>query len=76
MSATLRDALVQAAHLIADAIESEREAAPRARAKRALPKPAKRARLRAVYLPANRQLSDIERERARQAAKKAGIPIA
>ena len=73
MSATLRQALVQAAHLIADAIEAERIEPARPTVK-----PAKRAArkvARAPYVPANRQLSEIDRARARQLAKKAGIPI-
>jgi hypothetical protein len=75
VSATLRDALVQAAHLIADAIEAERNEPVRPTVKRAPPKPAPRKVARAPYVPANRHMSELERARARQAAKKAGIPV-
>lgn len=72
MGARLREALVQAAHLIADAIEAEREAC------KSMPKkaPAKtRRRGRTQRQPTGRPMSELDVERARQAARRAGIPI-
>jgi hypothetical protein len=75
MGAKLRDALVQAAHLIADAIESEREGGPGL--PRAKPLPVPKVRRKAVRKPfvPERKLSEIEIERARQRARRLGIPV-
>jgi hypothetical protein len=72
MGAKLRDALVQAAHLIADAIEAE--GMPHAKTLPAV-KPRPRRKRRAPSAPTGRVLSDIDRARARQIAKRAGLPI-
>ena len=74
MSAKLRAALVQAAHLIADAMEAEAVEAERPKVK-PLPKSAPRRAARAPYVPPNRELTELDRARARQVAKKAGIPL-
>ena len=71
MGAKLRDALVQAAHLIADAIEAEREGAPEPKRK-----PMKtRRRCRSPRQPTGRPMSELDVARAREAARRAGIPI-
>jgi len=67
----LREALVQAAHLIADAIEAERDGAPA----RKRMKKAHRRRPRSPRQPTGRQMSEEDIARARQAARRAGIPI-
>ncbi|HMJ53905.1 MAG TPA: hypothetical protein VK540_17590, partial [Polyangiaceae bacterium] len=72
--AKLRAALVQAAHLIADAMEAE-ESAPETPKVKPLPKTRARRAGRTPYVPPNRELSELDRARARQAAKKAGIPL-
>ena len=74
MSAKLRAALVQAAHLIADAMEAEATEAQRPKVK-SLPKTPSRRAPRAPYVPPNRELTELDRARARQVAKKAGIPL-
>jgi hypothetical protein len=71
MGAKLREALVQAAHLIADAIEAEREGAPE-RQRKAVKT---RSRSRSSRQPTGRPMSELDIARAREAARRAGIPI-
>jgi len=71
MGAKLREALVQAAHLIADAIEAERSESPMKKA----PAVKTRRRCRAARTPTGRPMSELDVERAKQAARRAGIPI-
>lgn len=66
----LRQALIQAAHLIADAIESDNGGAPES-VKKPVP-PKKRRQNRAPYRPINAP-NDIDVARVKAIARKAGI---
>jgi hypothetical protein len=68
----IREALHVAADILADALEAEQ--APRLRAVKAPPKRRTRKAQPRTFTPATK-LSDLDIARARQAAKKAGIPI-
>lgn len=73
MGAKLREALVQCAHLIADAIEAERDERPSV--KKAAPIARPRRRCEPPEPPPGVGLSEVDMARARKSAKRAGIPI-
>jgi hypothetical protein len=71
----VRQALVQAAHLVADALEKDTHHAGRAAKAQPVAR-AKRRQCRKAWAPPNDfKISDIDMERARQIAKRVGIPI-